>query len=752
MLIPRIIFSRPGHIPQYAEPRRPPSRAVAHHRRCQPSPIGVRVHRIRRTPTTLLVVLAVFLSANLLTATPAHSQQPIALDTVCADISQLAATSPYRIGVVVQDLESGERCELNSNEEFRSASLYKLVVLAAAYQQIEDGTFALDEGIFIEPRHAIDDPPELRNLETIIRNAGESVRLMIQASANSDSLALRDRLGVDTVDATPALIGMQSTRLGTEFVTSPDDIATYFQQLYQDQLVSPQASEAMRQLLLGQALNDLIPAALPADIPVAHKTGLLPDNLHDAGIVYAPGGNYTLTILVEHSGSLENATNLIHQITRLAHQPFAFAFLAEPLLNGSLIDSETAPAVAPAVLAGIEAGRRAIAEGSSGANLGENPASTGQNPPDNNGSTLSFLPSLPLGGTVLSALLLATLATLLGVFSYQPVLRRLQAQTYNRGAVNAVTGGGEGIASMRLGSRKAEDQEAIMANSNTFDDGAAVIPASNSMTEVGAPPVMPSPRLDRLSQFFGAQQHLLESIRQEHQQEMHPLEILLERQSQTQQQLLANLESRLRPLNEYADGEEANLDALEERMSAQGPDFIQRSFSEYLETQRRRISETRDQIDEQRLPLLRYGEEQRDSVEIALARFDADVEALELNLAEQRKLLMRMVDGMRSDSFVAVKSFLEAREASMAELAAAGATDPGEIANTAQNLRDAVDSMASQSVHIQAVLEATDTADEELMASSPVGPRALPALATFDDALAELEAAEQTADAIGEIA
>jgi hypothetical protein len=103
---------------------------------------------------------------------------------------------------------------------------------------------------------------------------------------------------------------------------------------------------------------------------------------------------------------------------------------------------------------------------------------------------------------------------------------------------------------------------------------------------------------------------------------------------------------------------------------------------------------------------------------------------------------------MRSDSFVAVKHFLEAREASIAELAAAGITDPGEIANSAQNLRDAVDAMASQSVHIQAVLEATDTSDEELMASAPAGPRALPALNSFDDALAELEAVEATAEEI----
>jgi hypothetical protein len=252
-----------------------------------------------------------------------------------------------------------------------------------------------------------------------------------------------------------------------------------------------------------------------------------------------------------------------------------------------------------------------------------------------------------------------------------------------------------------------------------------------------------------MAHFFGSQQQLLDAIKQQHEEEIRPLNTLLIRQGETQQRLLANLESRLRPLNEYADGEEANLDALEQRMIEQGPDFIQRSFAEYLEAQRARIADTRDQIDEQRLPLLRYGEEQRDAIEVALGRFDADVEALELNLAEQRKLLMRMLDAMRSDSFVAVKRFLEAREAAMAELAAAGITDPAQIGHSVQNLRDAVDAMASQSVHIQSVLEATDSSDEQLVAAAPNGPHALPQMSSFDTALAELESAEQT---VGETA
>src|SRR5690606_35071530 len=111
--------------------------------------------------------------------------------------------------------------------------------------------------------------------------------------------------------------------------------------------------------------------------------------------------------------------------------------------------------------------------------------------------------------------------------------------------------------------------------------------------------------------------------------------------------------------NEYADGEEANLSALEERIQAGGLDHVARSFSQYMEEQRRRIDETREQIDRQRVPFLEYGDAQRDTVETALSRFDNDIEALEANLAEQRRVMVRMLDAMRSETFAAVREYLD---------------------------------------------------------------------------------------------
>ena len=43
----------------------------------------------------------------------------------------------------------------------------------------------------------------------------------------------------------------------------------------------------------------MIPALLPQDTKVAHKTGELLGVLHDAGVVYSPTGSYVLVMMSE---------------------------------------------------------------------------------------------------------------------------------------------------------------------------------------------------------------------------------------------------------------------------------------------------------------------------------------------------------------------------------------------------------------------------------------------------------------------
>jgi hypothetical protein len=276
---------------------------------------------------------------------------------------------------------------------------------------------------------------------------------------------------------------------------------------------------------------------------------------------------------------------------------------------------------------------------------------------------------------------------------------------------------------MRFGNRRDDEVDDMDTKGPQASPMAGTAPAMAT----DAQPLLPSRRLQRVADLFRSHTELLEGMRVQFQEELQPLNELLARQNSTMQQVIYNLEERLRPLNEYADSEEANLEALERRMREAGSDFVARSFSEYVQQQRKRIGETRQQIEQQRTPFMQYGEDQRDAVEIALARFDDDVEALELNLVEQRKIMIRMLDSMRSDSFSAVKEFLQNREEVMAEMATSGMTDPGEIGRSVQALRQSIEALARESAHIQSVLQTTDEADRRLSRAAPAGgPRPFP--------------------------
>jgi hypothetical protein len=244
------------------------------------------------------------------------------------------------------------------------------------------------------------------------------------------------------------------------------------------------------------------------------------------------------------------------------------------------------------------------------------------------------------------------------------------------------------------------------------------------VAEVAAIPVEPSHRLQRVAEHFRSQGELLAAMRAQFEDEMEPLHELIVKQAQAMHGLLQNLEERLRPLNEYADGEEANLVALQDRIETGGQDHVARSFSAYMEEQRRRIDETREQIDRQRVPFLEYGDAQRETVETALSRFDQDMQALEENLAEQRRVMMRMLDAMRSETFGAVRQYLEDREATLARIAAEGITDPAEIGRALQTLRRGLEDSAGKSEYVRALLNQADAADRTLVEASPQ-PRAL---------------------------
>ncbi|MDA0257001.1 MAG: class A beta-lactamase-related serine hydrolase, partial [Chloroflexi bacterium] len=249
----------------------------------------------------------------------------------CSRIRDRAGSATVELGVVVVDLTDGTRCELGAETVFRIASLYKLLVMAEAYEQEAAGTFAFDEPIELLPRHYIDDPAGTAPAAPVTLTAQRAMQRMIQQSNNATAHALRERLTHGEVAAQATQLGMAQTVLGADFVRSAADIALFFQRLYAGEIVSPESSAAMLTLLGGQQIRNLLPEGLPDGLPIAHKTGLLEDYLHDAGIVQAPGGDYVIVALSRHDGDFPAAYDAIRGISALVYEGFA-APVADPLV------------------------------------------------------------------------------------------------------------------------------------------------------------------------------------------------------------------------------------------------------------------------------------------------------------------------------------------------------------------------------------------------------------------------------------
>jgi beta-lactamase class A len=270
-----------------------------------------------------LTIVAV-MSATTFSSARAESQHPLA--QLCSSIQQQASESEAYVGFVILDLEDDTRCAGNASESFRTASLYKLFVLAEAYQQIAAGSFSLDEQITIEQRHWVDDPLSLRQTEPIELTAAEALRLMITFSQNASALALYERLQPAAVDQVPSRLGLNDTTLSGAYVTTAADVAEVFRGLYRGDIVSPAASSAMLALLADQQINDLIPLSLPLGTTVAHKTGLVAKYLHDAGIVFAPGGDYVTVVLTRWDDDIDDSYDAIHDLAGVAYGVFAEQF------------------------------------------------------------------------------------------------------------------------------------------------------------------------------------------------------------------------------------------------------------------------------------------------------------------------------------------------------------------------------------------------------------------------------------------
>ncbi len=258
--------------------------------------------------------------------------------------SFVSAWPEAEIAVGLIDPETGARLAIRGDRVFHAASTMKIPVLIEVYRQAAAGRFSLDDSLRIENDFtSIADGSPFRigddSDDALYERAGRSLPIrdlaerMITASSNLATNLIIELVQADSVQRAMEAMGTRTMRvlrgvedikafeLGLNNTATAADLAMLLDAIRRGETVSPEASKAMRDILLKQEFNEMIPAGLPPGTQVAHKTGWITGAVHDAAIVYPEDASpYVLVILTEGFDDHAVASQVGAGIARIVHE------------------------------------------------------------------------------------------------------------------------------------------------------------------------------------------------------------------------------------------------------------------------------------------------------------------------------------------------------------------------------------------------------------------------------------------------
>lgn len=205
---------------------------------------------------------------------------------VLEEIEKLTKDLRGTYGVYIYRFSDGNEYGLYEDKVFPAASLIKLPVILALYQQAEKGE------INLESKYALVDQDKVSGAGILqgkpagtICTYRQLAEYMGQYSDNTAFRVTRKILGDEVIEGAIKNLGMSVTSL-KENKTAPEEIGLFFKKLYQGELVSGKYREEILKFLTDTGFEDRIPAGVPKDVRVAHKIGAGLGSFSDAGIVF----------------------------------------------------------------------------------------------------------------------------------------------------------------------------------------------------------------------------------------------------------------------------------------------------------------------------------------------------------------------------------------------------------------------------------------------------------------------------------
>lgn len=275
----------------------------------------------------------------------ATAQSKRAMKNLKQQINSVLSQQKGTFAVAFKDLSSGKELLINSQENFHAASTMKTPVMIEVFKQVAGGRFSLNDSVLIKNQFKSIVDSSLYSLDStddseseIYKHIGEKRTLydlmyqMIIASSNLSTNLIIDLMDAKKITQTMREMGAKKIMVlrgvednkayqqGLNNTTTAYDLMLIFEKIAEGKAVNKEYSDEMIHILLDQEHNSIIPAQLPKEVKVAHKTGSITGVHHDSGIVILPDGRkYVLVLLSKDLQDDKNAVEAMAHVSRMIY-------------------------------------------------------------------------------------------------------------------------------------------------------------------------------------------------------------------------------------------------------------------------------------------------------------------------------------------------------------------------------------------------------------------------------------------------
>jgi beta-lactamase class A len=264
------------------------------------------------------------MSSRLLAPEPAPPHE--SPDSLRARLEELEKRSGCKaLAVSLYDAATQTVFQHQADRWFHAASTIKIAILLGVFGEIHRGALVPQSRLHVRNRFFSAEDGSVfrvnadRDANAEVQDAiGKTMRIselalhMIATSSNLATNLLLDYIGLESVQRTLAELGIEGVdvrrgvederafQAGVNNQVTANGLVQLLRVIAEERAFSPELSRKMLEILHAQEFKSGIPAGLPVQARVAHKTGEISTVAHDAGIVSLPKRKpYVVAVLTE---------------------------------------------------------------------------------------------------------------------------------------------------------------------------------------------------------------------------------------------------------------------------------------------------------------------------------------------------------------------------------------------------------------------------------------------------------------------